>query len=524
MLPFPLEPHYQGRSLSSWLQQCSDTPLDETQRLAEAQTAIRAMPVKKVLPRLLDLVEAKDDEVSLWMIAAGNRIKISDEFGDRLIRWHSAEDFQQLGIAGFEVLGTNAAPAVGELTRLLNDPEHAFTAARCLVLLGPSAEAPMCQGLTNANSLVRRYCASQLSRVFDNDRAYVAHLTNSLSDSDASVRVAAVQGIGAQTALPDLVIPILVAVVEKRDGNISSEAAAALAGFGTNALKAFTTLSNAVEYGNFDGIASSSLRTLVAIAPNEALSVVLQNMKSPDSLRRHAALRLLCEYSPQTADVEAAIQNATTDADPTIVQYAKSHISNQYQTAHPLDSQFPDEPSYAGKNLGEWLKLRDREGNYSDKAKDAFQHMGTNAIPPLLARLVYVEPPFGLRATEVNLDAVRAFIVLGDQAIPAIPRLESFMDGTNQDAALFSMLATCGTGSNAIPILAKGLTNQYADVRNEAANYLFGEFGIKFPERRRQEIPLLVKLLNDPDEDVRMNATNQLKEIDPISAARAGLK
>ena len=74
VLSFLREPHYRGRSLSSWLQQCSDTPLDETQRLAEAQTAIRAMPVKKVLPRLLDLVEAKDDAVSLWMIAAGTHL------------------------------------------------------------------------------------------------------------------------------------------------------------------------------------------------------------------------------------------------------------------------------------------------------------------------------------------------------------------------------------------------------------------------------------------------------------------
>jgi hypothetical protein len=30
--------------------------------------------------------------------------------------------------------------------------------------------------------------------------------------------------------------------------------------------------------------------------------------------------------------------------------------------------------------------------------------------------------------------------------------------------------------------------------------------------------------LNDPDDDVRMNATNQLKEIDPAAAAKAGIK
>jgi HEAT repeat protein len=44
--------------------------------------------------------------------------------------------------------------------------------------------------------------------------------------------------------------------------------------------------------------------------------------------------------------------------------------------------------------------------------------------------------------------------------------------------------------------------------------------GDKFPEQRKQAIPLFVKLLNDPDEDIRRNATNQLKEIDPQTAAR----
>ena len=106
--------------------------------------------------------------------------------------------------------------------------------------------------------------------------------------------------------------------------------------------------------------------------------------------------------------------------------------------------------------------------------------MGTNAIPALLKRIVYVQPPFGLRAPEVNLDAVRAFITLGENAVPALPQLQALMDSTNQDTALFAMLATAGTGSNAMPILFKGLTNQFPDVRNEAANNLTDGIGNRF--------------------------------------------
>jgi hypothetical protein len=63
------DPRYRGRSLTSWLEQCSDTPLMETQRLAEAQTAIRAIGARRALPRLLRLIEAKADPVSPWIMA-----------------------------------------------------------------------------------------------------------------------------------------------------------------------------------------------------------------------------------------------------------------------------------------------------------------------------------------------------------------------------------------------------------------------------------------------------------------------
>jgi HEAT repeat protein len=113
---------------------------------------------------------------------------------------------------------------------------------------------------------------------------------------------------------------------------------------------------------------------------------------------------------------------------------------------------------------------------------------------------------------------------LGEQAKPALPELWMLMDSTNKDIALTAMIATCGTGSNAMPFLIKGLTNQFTNVRNLAANTLTEGVGDKFPEQRKQAIPLLVKLLNDPDEDVRLNATNQLKEIDPTAAIKAGIK
>ena len=171
------EPRYQGQTLTSWLWQCYDTPLNETQRLHSAQNAVRAIGAGNGLPRMLSLVEATDDPVSLWLIDKTQKYRIRffrwksreqylEEDWEKY-QWHAAEDFQQLGIAGFEVLGTNAAPAAAELERLLQKPDHAYTAQRCLVFIGKPAEAVFCRALTNQDSGIRQWSVDNLAAVTD---------------------------------------------------------------------------------------------------------------------------------------------------------------------------------------------------------------------------------------------------------------------------------------------------------------------------------------------------------------------
>src|ERR1035441_9202038 len=86
LLVFPREPRYQGRSLSSWLQQCYDTPLNETQRLSAAQVAVRAIGAKKSVPVLLKLVETKEDPRSEEHTSELQSLRID------FLHWRSAED------------------------------------------------------------------------------------------------------------------------------------------------------------------------------------------------------------------------------------------------------------------------------------------------------------------------------------------------------------------------------------------------------------------------------------------------
>jgi len=269
---------------------------------------------------------------------------------------------------------------------------------------------------------------------------------------------------------------------------------------------------------------NAALRALTDVMPDQALPIVLARLQSPNIKTRREAFGLLRHY-PVTSQIDSAMQTVAADSDPDLALAAKGFLTEQYETNHPDVLLFPDEPSCNGRRLGEWLETRiEGGGDFTPTAKDAIHQMGTNAIPALLKRLTYERPSYCFSPFQINLNAASGFIALGEQAKPALPELWMLMGSTNKDIVLTAMIATSGTGSNAMPFLIKGLTNQFANVRNLAANTLTEGVGDKFPEQRKQAIPLFIKLLNDPDEDVRLNATNQLKQIDAAAAIKAGIK
>jgi HEAT repeat protein len=559
------EPRYHGRTLTRWLWQYYSASLEETNRLQEAQNAVRAIGAKKAVPKLLKLVEAKDDPVSSWLIDKTGEWRIrflkwhssesySLEDYER-IQWRSAEDFQMLGVRGFEILGTNAAPAVGMLGKILNeqfpDQRHTQVIEWSLESIGKPAEPVVCRALTNSNPAIRQWAVDELASDTDEVEVYIARIKPRLQDSSDAVRRTTVDAIGIQTSAPELAVPLLVEAL--KDSSTSVNAANALANFGTNALFAFPILTNLVENGN-DGTAGAALKTLIIIAPDrafpiftnrlvqakpwvdaalraladvrpdKALPIVLARLQSPEVAMRREAFGLLRHY-PETLQIDSAMQAATADSDSSLALGAKGFLTEQYETNHPDKFLFPDEPGYNGKQLGEWLETRiEGGGDFTPAAKEAIHQMGTKAIPALLKRLTYQRPPYCFSPFQININAATGFIALGEQAKPALPELWTLMDNTNKETALTAMIATCGTGSNAMPFLIKGLTNQFAEVRNQAANLLTEGIGDKFPEQRKRAIPLFVKLLNDSDDDVRGNATNQLKEIDPATAVKFGIK
>jgi HEAT repeat protein len=514
------EPSYRGRTLTSWLQQCWDAPGNEVERRSEAEVAIRTIGAEKAMRHLVVMAETQDGPVRSWIIRKNGKWNI------RFLKMREADLTQQLGIAGFEVLGTNCAAAVPQLTRLMEDTNHAFTALRCLVGIGEPAETPVCQALTNRSPEIRRFAASQLAWVTDDIDVYLARLGGPLNDPDTTVRFAAVQALGLQTEYPNEVIPLLVKAMHDPQQSVSGYAAKFLGEFGTNGVRAFGELSSVVENGN-PYMASHALRSLVAIDPNRALPMVLRWLRSSEPDRRSRAAWVLGEFRTVTPEILDALKSATADSDSKVVHNATVSLTKYRQMEKEHGGGgivIEGEPSYGGRPLGAWLKQRPDKNEPSEETKHAVREMGTNAIPALLARLVYRDQKFRLIDYDAGMEAVGGFVLLGEEAVPALPKLEELVNGDDQRIAAYALIAACNMGTSSVPIVTRALTNRHADVRNQAVG-LFSDGPMRpFLEARKNALPEIAKLLCDPDEFVRMNTTNALKEIDPEAAARAGVK
>jgi HEAT repeat protein len=199
------------------------------------------------------------------------------------------------------------------------------------------------------------------------------------------------------------------------------------------------------------------------------------------------------------------------------------------------------EPRYQGKALSAWLAdlntgpivQGDYTGETHDTAADAFRHIGTNALPQLLNGLRAKDSPLksaclnALRnhrefrnifhpADETRASAAQGFKALGPMAKPAIPELTVILN--DPDTSLESAFCLLFIGKDGVLPLVQALTNNQPRVQHWAAFALCHK-----PTLAQPAVPTFLKLLSDPDADVRTKASWALKIINPEAAAKAGV-
>jgi hypothetical protein len=130
----PHQPVYQGKTLSTWLDQYSNpTPLKSRDA---AQTAIQTIGTNAI-PILLKMIRTHDFPLER------NLIKLVRKQSLIPIRWRTGDECRAQACLGFRILNLNAKSAAAELTELAiaaPDPAIRASAARALNFIVPEVD------------------------------------------------------------------------------------------------------------------------------------------------------------------------------------------------------------------------------------------------------------------------------------------------------------------------------------------------------------------------------------------------
>lgn len=221
---------------------------------------------------------------------------------------------------------------------------------------------------------------------------------------------------------------------------------------------------------------------------------------------------------------------------------------------------WPQEPSYKGRALSDWLALLD-DGEYTKRqvffgrptvltedqfqAQEAIRHMGAKALPDLLVMLQTKDPELPVRnpnakdlrarliqfwtsiwrhdytgllaAARVRHRASLGIAALGSSARPAIPRLVTLFkdDVLSKDAAF----ALASLGPEGLPPLRRAISSRPGNSQGLAAMWALGQF----PAQGQAALPEIAQCLTDGRSFVRLESALTLTEIqiDPDVATRA---
>ena len=188
------------------------------------------------------------------------------------------------------------------------------------------------------------------------------------------------------------------------------------------------------------------------------------------------------------------------------------------------------EPAYQGKSLSAWLEGCDSSkwvGTEWQVANDAVRHIGTKAIPTLLAKLRKRDSSLTLKmialASKQHFVKIRhisaevhhhkatvGFETLGSDAKPAVPGLIRIFKQAISADSQYETATSLGwigpSASRAVPCLIAGLSNTNNRVRQQVTWALAQIAGP--PDL---VVPALVKAMGDPVFGVRLNAMDGLR-------------
>ncbi len=166
------------------------------------------------------------------------------------------------------ILGQAAAPAIHEVAAVLPEPGLTAEAAIALSHMGPDALAPLQQGLSSDDPVVRREALRSIGKLQERgplDAAIVLPvLIEGMKDGDGAVRAVAATYLGIIHEGAGDTVPALVAGLADWDAEVRRASAAALGSFGDEAAPALPALKKAATDKN-DDVAREAGQTMVKL-------------------------------------------------------------------------------------------------------------------------------------------------------------------------------------------------------------------------------------------------------------------
>lgn len=247
----PSEPSYNGRTLSRWLQQYTEYqeyhyPAAQAAApyILEAQEAIRATGTNAI-PVALRWISYEPSLFTLTLI------HFMQNFAPVIgtVSMTKRERFVFQAEMVFDILGSDARPAIPELTRLAIESRNetrVFRCARALVAIGPEGVSGLITIISAPNCKARYAAAAVTSGLGSNAAPAIPILLRSASDPDDRLACAASETLGDVALSPSLVIPALTSTLQSTNAYRRASAARGLAGFGVAAKSAAPDLQQAL--------------------------------------------------------------------------------------------------------------------------------------------------------------------------------------------------------------------------------------------------------------------------------------
>lgn len=249
------EPVYGGKPLSQWLillrggywaevlgseSYGTNSPEDIVQHMEKEQAELKVPPSPQdaigqmgtnAIPTLLNLLGADEGNKKRVL----SRIE-SKEFKTVYTQYHpEATAIREIAVKGFLVLGTNAASAVPELTRLLHDPEICPQAASVLNMVGPKGFSVLTNAL-NDEDLAGVMVLMLGQGPCGDPQAVEQLLIGALKNPNPIIRGNAARFLGGKDAT--LAVPALIPMLDDSEYYPRDGAAIALATYGPAARSA----------------------------------------------------------------------------------------------------------------------------------------------------------------------------------------------------------------------------------------------------------------------------------------------